>query len=202
MTTTFKIKVNAKIPPLTILETIKVPISVRQRNLIKLIDEEDFDMVKRKVRHEFQEYGIETNENYLNEGILALKQYYAICFMDDNPHAISDKLDPFWHAHILHTIDYHQFCEKLDIDYMHHVPNNPNDREESKKLRIIYDHTQQVYESCFNWISPIFNDVNLLTENLVCTHYTQSRFIKKGDFAFKRQQYLCDLQQSIKPFLN
>jgi|GEM_PF-1384402 len=202
MKTALEVKVKGALLPMTVLETVKAPVSERQKEVFELIDKEDFGNVKRKVKHEFQQYGIEADENYLNEGILSLKQYYAICFMDDNPHAISDALDPFWHAHILHTIDYHQFCAKLDIDYMHHVPNNPDDSEESEKLRVIYDHTQNVYEKCFSWISPTFNDVNVPAEKLVCTHYTQKRFVKEGDFAFERQQHLCDLQQSIKPFLN
>lgn len=180
--------------PSTLIETVKVPISDRQKRIFQLIDEEDFSGVTKKVFHELKmRYKIATKE-YLTEGILALKQYYAICFMDNNPHAISDTLDPFWHSHILHTVDYHKFCEKCEIDYMHHVPNDPDNTKESESLRILYDHTQRVFSKCFNWVSPVFNDPNTKTENLVCKHYTQTRFVHEGDFAFVEDPFLTQLQ--------
>ena len=34
----------------------------------------------------------------------------------------SAEVDSFWHAFILHTMDYHDFCEKHFGAYLHHTP--------------------------------------------------------------------------------
>jgi hypothetical protein len=35
---------------------------------------------------------------------------------------VSDMVDPFWHAHVLDTRSYHDFCTKVAGEYIHHVP--------------------------------------------------------------------------------
>ncbi|MFD0688121.1 hypothetical protein [Actinomadura fibrosa] len=46
----------------------------------------------------------------------------------DNPRlrlAMSDSVDPGWHAFILHSQDYADFCDRLFGRYFHHVPPAP-----------------------------------------------------------------------------
>jgi hypothetical protein len=35
---------------------------------------------------------------------------------------ISDRVDPVWHTHILHTGDYTELCKKMGVPYIHHQP--------------------------------------------------------------------------------
>lgn len=176
--------------PNGLLDTIHVPLSKRQESIMRIIDEEDYTPVVSKVVYEMGLQGKTPTQDYLDEGILALKQYYAICFMDDNAHAISDTLDPFWHAHILHTVPYHRFSERLGIGYMHHAPNDPNNPEETVALRILYDHTQKVFRRCFNWVSDEFNPIEVRDEGLLCSHYSQNSFVQPGDIAYPRDAKL------------
>lgn len=166
------------------ISTINMPLSIRQRRVMEVIDSEDYAPVLKKVIHEYKQQGKTVGPEFLAEGILALKQYYAICFMDDNAHAISDALDIFWHAHILHTVPYHRFSERLGIGYMHHAPNDPENMEETQALRVLYAHTQEVFEKCFNWVSDKFNPRGVTNESLLCSHYTQFSFVLDGDNAF------------------
>lgn len=179
-------RVNADDLPISLLDTIKVEMSPRQRHVMHVIDEEDYEPVKTKVRFELGLQGNDPSEDYLDEGVLALKQYYAICFLDNNAHAISFTLDSFWHAHILHTVAYHCFCKKLGIGYMHHAPNDPANTEETAALRVLYDHTQRVFAECFSWISPMFNPRGHEDRLLLCSHYTQNGFVCDGDIALPR----------------
>lgn len=184
--------------PTSLLETVKIPLSDRQTRVMEIIDEEDYIPVRKKVRFEASLQNQFLTEEYLNEGIFALKQYYAICFMDDNAHAISFDLDPFWHAHILYTVQYHRFSEKLGIGYMHHAPNDPDSESETSALRVLYDHTQEVFEHCFNWISPVFNPKKHSDRLLLCSHYTQTMFVEKGDNALPP---LAHIQQAEQVFV-
>lgn len=177
------------------LHTIKPALSPRQQNVMRVIDEEDYVPVIKKVRFEAALQGRTLDEAYVAEGVLALKQYYAICFMDDNAQAISFALDPFWHAHILHTVQYHRFSEKLGIGYMHHAPNDPDNKEETAALRVLYDHTQHAFSRCFNWVSPTFNPQNHDKDKLLCSHYTQTKFVLPGDTALPRLPHVIEAEQ-------
>lgn len=184
--------VASGVMPQSFMDTIIVPYSGRQRVIFTAIENEDYESVKKKVAEELQKQGKVVTSEYLEEGILALKQYYAICFLDDNPHAISDELDPFWHAHILNTVQYHQFCEKLGIGYMHHAPLDHGDKEQVEGVRLLYVHTQNVFKKCYNWVSPIFNPFEIEDNRLVCKHYSQNSFTHEGDKFFRREAVLME----------
>ncbi|QLH43881.1 MAG: hypothetical protein HWD59_15100 [Coxiellaceae bacterium] len=53
--------------------------------------------------------------------------------------APSRDIDEIWHAHILHTQDYTEFCEKLFGFYLHHCPSHIvklKDQEKSQECRL------------------------------------------------------------------
>lgn len=181
--------------PQSFVETIQVPYSDRQRVILEVIESENYDPVRNKVAEELKNQGKVPTKQYLDEGILALKQYYAICFLDDNPHAISKELDPFWHAHILHTVQYHQFCEKLGIGYMHHAPLDHSKKAEVEGVALLYQHTQDVFAKCYRWVSPLFNPIEVPREDLVCKHYTQKSFTHEGDHYFPREKHLMEYDE-------
>jgi hypothetical protein len=101
------------------------PEAVTPFHLEKLaeIDRTDFSGVVRKTRFDLAAMDIHPTEEQLAEGLLGLKQYYAIAVLDPmNMHAVSDGVDPYWHSHILHTQQYADFCQRVVGGFMHHVP--------------------------------------------------------------------------------
>ena len=86
-----------------IIDSIKVDLQPLHLEKIKKIDEFDFSKKSKRVA---KETGIHDKE-YLNQGIHNLKRYYIVALLDPlNEHAVSETVDPFWHAHVLHTKDY------------------------------------------------------------------------------------------------
>jgi hypothetical protein len=158
----------------TLLSTVNHNM-VKQEHLDRFaaIDATDFGNVRRKVRDDLAEQGITADEGYLNEGILALKQYYAIALLDPrNMHAISKELDPFWHAHILHTEEYVEFCKRVMHYYMHHAPLNHERKDHVQHVKRLYRYTlDECYPLFFNHINPLFYPSNPPDKELMCTHY-------------------------------
>lgn len=102
--------------------------------------------------------------------IFALKQYYAIAMLDPaNGHAVSDVVDPLWHAHMLFSEEYEQFCRAVIGEYMHHTPFLKDDGVMRTKVRRLYDYTLLRLRECFSHVDermwPILSD-----ERLICMH--------------------------------
>lgn len=139
--------------------------------LLHFIDETDFSNIRRKVALDLTKIGIVADEGYLDEGILALKQYYALAILDPkNMHAISDVVDPFWHAHILHTEEYIDFCNRLIGRYLHHDPLDHEKLQAVGMVDRLYRYTVGCYEQFFSYVNPIFFPVELPVYRLVCKH--------------------------------
>lgn len=155
----------------TLASTIKLELDSFHRERVAQIDDEDFSGVERKVREELAKQGIIATPEFLEEGILALKQYYAVALFDpNNQHAVSDVIDPFWHAHILHTKQYMAFGERVFGQYIHHTPLNHADRDEVARVAQLYTYTAEVYRDMFSYVNPDFYPVNLPDVRLICFH--------------------------------
>ncbi|MCA9361741.1 hypothetical protein KC906_00040 [Candidatus Kaiserbacteria bacterium] len=102
--------------------------------------------------------------------IFALKQYYAIAMLDPaNGHAVSDVVDPLWHAHMLFSEEYAQFCSIVVGEYMHHTPLLKNDDAMRMKVRALYDYTLLRLRECFSHVDERMWPA-LLDERLICMH--------------------------------
>ena len=55
----------------------------------------------------------------------SVKRFLFLAATTTEPLAPTKRLDDGWHAFILHTIDYMQFCNRFFGHYVHHVPNPP-----------------------------------------------------------------------------
>ena len=114
------------------------------------IDREDYSGVMRKAKEELTALGRRHDDDHLRRGVYALKQYYAVALLDPaNPHAISAEVDPFWHAHILHTEQYVAFCQNLVGEYMHHRPLDRSRPADVAGMKILYDYTQAIMPKLF-----------------------------------------------------
>lgn len=156
---------------LSIFSALQVTIHPEQRQRLLTIDLEDFSGVERKVREHFVELGQEVSDDYINRGINALKQYYAIALLDPaNAHAVSRTVDPFWHAHILHTEQYMGFCNRVVGEYMHHQPLDHARLDHVDIIRRLYGYTLEVLMQFFSVVNPEFWPSKVTDAELICMH--------------------------------
>lgn len=143
-----KTKIAVKIP--SFLNGIKVELHPQHLSRIQRIDNEDYTDVRVKAQKLLIENGINPSSNYLDAGIVGLKQYYALALLDPvNGHAVSAEIDPFWHAHMLFSEKYMSFSHDVVGGYMHHTPHNCANKKEVKNLRNLYKYTISVLDKIF-----------------------------------------------------
>ncbi len=153
------------------------------REKINLIDREDFTGVKREVKKAFEKQGKFVSKKFLDDGILALKQYYFIPVIDPkNMHAVSDVVDPFWHAHIIHTKQYTKFCENVFGEYIHHEPLDHELFQDVNDVRVLYHYTVGIMSEYFKKLDSDFYPSKMPDLRLICYHYKISnpKIYKEG----------------------
>ncbi|HEX4799366.1 MAG TPA: hypothetical protein VFV22_02405 [Candidatus Paceibacterota bacterium] len=133
---------------------------------LTFIDVSDFNRYFEKA----VELGLISREADRDAMIFSLKQYYAIAMLDPaNGHAVSDVLDPLWHAHMLFSEEYHQFCVEVVGEFMHHTPLPKEDGAMRTKVRSLYDYTLVRLRECFSHVDermwPTLPD-----DRLICMH--------------------------------
>lgn len=90
---------------------------------------------------------IEQYKNYL-----VLKRKYGGLYMLPP----SQEIDEVWHAHILYTEEYNQFCQDIFGGFLHHHPSITEDGASKEKLEELFDETQTLYHYEFGqYIYPI-----------------------------------------------
>lgn len=138
---------------------------------VSRIDAECFDNVKSKVKADAAKRGMILGGDYLDRGVLALKQYYAVAMLDPgNGHAISTELDPLWHAHMLFSRDYDHFCHDVVGEYMHHKPLLRGNSAEEDQVRRLYSYTIDRFLELFSEVDPIFWPRKPEDDVICCTH--------------------------------
>jgi hypothetical protein len=156
---------------MTLESTIAIDLTELQLEMVRLIDTENFEGVKRKVREEFAHWGETVSEEFLEAGVLALKQYYAVALLDPyNEHAVSDSIDPFWHAHILHTKEYIAFGERIFGQYVHHEPLDHDNATQLRHVARLYAYTTNAYRKMFSHIDAAFYPEVMPDAQLLCSH--------------------------------
>lgn len=152
-----------------LIDTLKMSVSAALMQKLQYIDTHDFSSVKTKVRKDLEEQGQTVADAYIDSGILALKQYYALTIIDGrNVHAVSDTIDPFWHAHILHTEQYVAFCNNVAGCYLHHDPLDHADTEKVERMVVQYNITRRRYDECFTCVDARFHPFNPSSNRIVC----------------------------------
>jgi hypothetical protein len=155
----------------TLVSTIAPPVSPFHAERLAIIDGEDYSGVERKVREGLGKQGITVVQDFLDEGVLALKQYYAVALLDPTAeHAVSDAIDPFWHAHILHTRQYISFGDRVFGQYVQHEPLNHADEARVRHVAGLYAYTGRVYRRLFTYINEAFYPNVMPDARLLCSH--------------------------------
>lgn len=142
---------------------------------ITQIDSIDFAAVGKKAKALASERGQVLSDEYVERGILALKQYYAVAVFDPaNGHAVSPAVDLFWHAHMLFSSDYTKHTVEAVGEYMHHAPLDHDDPEQVEKARRLYAYTMEVFGKVFRRIDRKYWPEKLGDDQLICMHFGNS----------------------------
>jgi hypothetical protein len=154
------------------MSLFKVPLVDEHLRRLSIIDCENYTGVIKKTREVLTEMrGEVPPDTYLARGILGLKQYYAVALLDPaNAHAISAELDPFWHAHILHSEQYERFCRDVVGEFMHHIPLDRDNQAQVENLRVLYDYTIEVLDRLFIKRDTKFWPSEVPDIKLICYH--------------------------------
>lgn len=159
-----------------LIKSIRMQLHPDHLPRLKAIDDADYSGVLRKTHEHFQETGKAVTEEYLKRGVYALKQYYAIALLDPaNAHAVSAAVDPFWHAHILHTSDYMDFCNLTVGEYMHHQPLDRTDKQKLENVRTLYQYTLDVLGQLFINVDSEFWSTDVSDALMICFHKGNQR---------------------------
>ena len=92
----------------------------------------------------FRKDAIEAVKLYRN--FLYLKRKYG------NEYALppSKEIDEVWHAHVLHTEDYIEFCNKAFGYYLHHHPHLVKEASSLEEINKLFTKTQEFYHTEFS----------------------------------------------------
>lgn len=154
-----------------IMSDLRVKVYPEHVSRIKFIDQEDLSAVGRKTKEILISNGLNPSAEYIETGLFCLKQYYVLAMLDPaNAHAISDIVDPFWHAHILHSEQYIPFCNKVVGEYMHHRPLDKSNTEHVKIISQLYEYTHTVLQSFFINVDNLFWPKAISDATLICWH--------------------------------
>jgi len=141
----------------TLVDQIKIHLQAEHIRRLQIIENEDYSGVVRKTHEYLEETGVRFDQSYIDRGIHALKQYYAIALLDPaNAHAVSIPVDPFWHAHILHTEQYHVFCGGVVGEYMHHQPLDRGNNAQVENVKTLYSYTLEIMQKLFGSVDSDF----------------------------------------------
>lgn len=181
-----------------LVDLVKHPMSVRQRAALKRIDDEDYSLVVYKTRKDFLERGIVRGDEFYEEGITSLKQYYSTTIFDPyNMHAVTDDLDRFWHQHVIDTARYAILCSDIR-GFMHHDPLDRTDLAKVSAIAQVYQYTYLVLEKIYGSknLSPIFFPAKPEMDILVCRHDVDTESFSQGklDDAFPVDARIAELR--------
>ncbi|MBX4209556.1 hypothetical protein KW799_02615 [Candidatus Parcubacteria bacterium] len=159
---------------IALLGLLKATVSPLQRQRLERIDSEDFSAVRKKAREILKSMGIEASEEYLDLGILGLKQYYALPVLNPkNGHAVSAEIDPFWHAHMLFTRQFARFGQDVIGGPMHHIPLDHDHAGQLENVRTLYGYTLGILKELFgeDGLDPRVWPRSVVDARLMCIMY-------------------------------
>lgn len=94
---------------------------------------------------------IQVDEWSKKEALAACRYYrnylYLLLKYDEIEMPPSKEIDEVWHAHILHTEDYQQFCQNIFGYFLHHVPNHDENKQQALTITedLFESQTQRLY---------------------------------------------------------
>lgn len=176
-----------------LIESIKLNLSDFHIDRVNQIDSFDYSRIAKKVNLEV--HGL--TSKYLMEGIENLKRYYVVALLDPlNEHAVSNFVDRFWHAHIIHTKEYMEFCNSVFGQYIHHKPLDLDDPKETSEVYTLYDYTNTIYTQMFKtvdehwWPNSKTHNFGHVAGPAVCRHHFVTNDEIRGKALFARSAFM------------
>ncbi|MBB6369533.1 hypothetical protein [Chryseobacterium shigense] len=110
------------------ISALKVDVDPTKKELLKELDQYNFEHVAIKASQEWPELDL---EELKNEGLDQLRRYYAmrIIYGKGKMVALPLKVDPLAHVHVLYTKEYRDFCDHFFGEFFDHWPCDRNDKE-------------------------------------------------------------------------
>lgn len=123
--------------------------------------DEVLDLSNVRIKLADPEEGIGTSEAQLDVAEQEYRRFLALHLAFPGEDVVPCKLvDGFWHQHILDTQAYHEDCDVIFDEYLHHFPYfGMRSREDAEALRNAYADTIERYRDAFGeppehtWIS-------------------------------------------------
>ncbi len=129
---------------------IRQSLSREQESFVHSLDSFEAPYLQEKLLSDAK---FSSTEGY-QEAFTEFKRYIALMGLHGKKASMaSEKVDEVWHQFILFTPQYHEFCEQMFGEYLHHVPKTsfaPVPSEHKRNLRELYVRT-------FTGISPLWN---------------------------------------------
>ncbi|MCH8888816.1 hypothetical protein IID26_00090 [Patescibacteria group bacterium] len=101
---------------------------------------------------------LERKKGYAVEKIAGMKEEYmrflSLVIGEQTPAPISYEVDPFWHVHVLHTMNYIPFSQEVAGGFLHHNPVATE--EERLALQDEYDGFIALYKKHYGEPDPAF----------------------------------------------
>ncbi len=189
----------------SLVSTVRVLMSSRQKQAMLRLDAEDCRGIILLTQKEQKKQGNRLTDEYCERACIALKQYYALSIFDSrNMHAISELLDPFWHAHILDTMRYGMLCNAIG-GFMHHDPLDHCDEAKVSAVVRVYTYSYNVLGRIFGVdnLDPDFHPKTPSRASMVCRHDLETQnvyddvFPEFSDLRHLRDLYGYEAQRSM-----
>lgn len=106
------------------------------------------------------------SEAIVDEAIAEYKKFLVLARLGYGPlEMFSRQVDEVWHAHILFTRDYAEFCQIAFGRFLHHQPNpsseNPGSEKKSQEQHDPAFYFTTAYTKVFGPLSPLWENVHL-----------------------------------------
>ena len=155
----------------TLINTARIKLTAAQSARLIRIDEENLDAVALLAEKDLMEKGrVPMNAE---KAMYGLRQYYALAALNPkNMHAVSLAVDPYWHAHVLHTAQYARFCNEAVGYFMHHIPLNQSDPEMVQAVYKVYGYSLDVLRHIFGEenVDPTCWSPDATKAEMICFH--------------------------------
>jgi len=91
-----------------------------------------------------------------NQAIIQYRNFLFLKKKYGHQHTLppSYEIDEVWHAHVLHTKDYFNFCEAVFGEYLHHHPHSTQEASSIQELESLFKITQMLHQKEFG--EPIY----------------------------------------------
>ncbi len=121
----------------------------RTASILKLDDPEAAMSFTDRLARE--QYG--WTRDFATRVVAEYERYFLLMALSERPVTPSESVDQAWHLHLVYTRSYHEWCEALSGQYIHHGPTKGGSAE-GTRFEGQYGYTLALYEAVFGEAPP------------------------------------------------